>query len=278
MTDNNVALRFPFTIFHTQHRMNDYRADDMYCGDLTESELTGRYGLKTISDNVDPWRSEWKNFPRSNYAVVQQKISQQELVNKLFTEFRRDSWIFTFFGYRDLFLDMVNHFQYGNGQPFRSSKLNFAYKRQIETDLSRDSSLKAIKEVLSKSINFDEKFYPSQERQSLTDAVLDTVLPKFTRWTDKINGLSMSVHDIYATKIVLESLKVDGEDFEANIHYASQDHFGLDAHDILNPTFHRLHIFRIWFVLQRWQQFGFKPFFTNMEANITLKGTKSENK
>jgi hypothetical protein len=33
-----------------------------------------------------------------------------------------------------------------------------------------------------------------------------------------------------------------------------------------------LRFFRIWFVLQRWEKLGFKPFTTEMEANISIKG------
>ncbi|WP_261430850.1 DUF3289 family protein, partial [Serratia quinivorans] len=32
------ALEFPCTIFKTQKRMDDYRAEDMRCGDLSESQ------------------------------------------------------------------------------------------------------------------------------------------------------------------------------------------------------------------------------------------------
>ncbi|QKJ86885.1 DUF3289 domain-containing protein [Paramixta manurensis] len=35
-----------------------------------------------------------------------------------------------------------------------------------------------------------------------------------------------------------------------------------------------LRAFRIWFVLQRWDNLGFKPFFTNMQASITISGEK----
>ena len=34
-----TALRFPCTIFKTQDRMDDYSAEDMRYGDLTESQL-----------------------------------------------------------------------------------------------------------------------------------------------------------------------------------------------------------------------------------------------
>ncbi|MEE4411019.1 DUF3289 family protein, partial [Serratia sp. C2(2)] len=36
--------------------------------------------------------------------------------------------------------------------------------------------------------------------------------------------------------------------------------------------------FRIWFVLQRYNQFGFKPFMTNMEATVEITGRRNESK
>jgi len=50
-----AALTFPFTIFQTRNRMNDYSAEDMRCGDLTKVQLIPRYRLNYISNQVDPW-------------------------------------------------------------------------------------------------------------------------------------------------------------------------------------------------------------------------------
>ncbi|WP_158689492.1 DUF3289 family protein, partial [Cronobacter sakazakii] len=50
------------------------------------------------------------------------------------------------------------------------------------------------------------------------------------------------------------------------------DHFGLDTDDISKVQFNAFTFFRIWFVLQRFNKFGFKPFFTNFEAKITIAG------
>jgi len=37
-------------------------------------------------------------------------------------------------------------------------------------------------------------------------------------------------------------------------------------------------LFRLWFVLKRYNQFGFKPYMTNMEATIEVKGNRNESK
>ncbi len=41
----------------------------------------------------------------------------------------------------------------------------------------------------------------------------------------------------------------------------------MDAFD-----FNSISFFRIWFVLQRYEKFAYKPFFTNFGAKITLTG------
>ncbi|AML58575.1 hypothetical protein AXX16_2878 [Serratia rubidaea] len=51
-----------------------------------------------------------------------------------------------------------------------------------------------------------------------------------------------------------------------------QDHFGLDVSDIRKKKFSQFQFFRIWFILQRFNRFGFRPFLTNMEAVIDIEG------
>ncbi|KGT92266.1 hypothetical protein NG99_14785 [Erwinia typographi] len=273
MSRDTQALCFPFTVYQTQNRMDDRRADDMYCGDLTERQLKEVFRLEKIFGKIDPWTLERTDFPISNFAVIRHKMTHAEVAQRLFDEFRRDSWPFSFLGYRQLFLDMVNHFQCGCGRPFSSSLLNFAYKNQIESDLSSvNSSWLKIKNVLTANIVWDKGYYPDKLKNQLTLAVSNSVLPRFDRWKDNINGLGMSVHGVYATHITLRSLLVEEKNYRAVVHYKGQDHFGLDNRDIMSPKFHHLNIFRIWFVLQRWQKFAYRPFMTNMEATITIEG------
>ena len=62
------ALQFPCTI---RKVMDDYSADDMRCGDLTEEELKSRYRLDYISDRVDPWNLTLRSLldrPQSLYC------------------------------------------------------------------------------------------------------------------------------------------------------------------------------------------------------------------
>ncbi len=88
--------------------------------------------------------------------------------------------------------------------------------------------------------------------------------------------MGISVHDTWATHITLKSLQIDNHRYRAIVHYKVQDHFGLDSHDILKTKFNQFRFFRIWFVLQHYNQFGFKPFMTNMEASIEITGERNE--
>lgn len=82
-------------------------------------------------------------------------------------------------------------------------------------------------------------------------------------------------HDTWATHITVKSLQVDSESYRALVHYRVQDHFGLDDDDIRKIKFNQFRFFRIWFVLQRYNQFGFRPFMTNMEATVEITGKRN---
>lgn len=90
--------------------------------------------------------------------------------------------------------------------------------------------------------------------------------------------MGLTVHDTWATQITLKSLQIDDDSYRAIVYCKVQDHFGLDNADILNIKFKHLLFFRIWFVLQRYDKFGFKPFMTNMEATIEITGGHNEKK
>lgn len=115
-----------------------------------------------------------------------------------------------------------------------------------------------------------KKCYPEKLKEELRDAVLRGRLPKFDRFQDNFNGMGITIHDTWATHITIKSLHIDDNRYHAVIHYKVQDHFGLDNDDISKFKFKQFRFFRIWFVLQRFNQFGFKPFMTNMETTIEI--------
>jgi len=275
-----ASLHFPCTIFKTQNRMDDYSAEDMRCGDLTEAQLKSHYRLDYISDRVDPYmltRRSSMDRPQSMFCCNRrgagEKISRQQCAMMLFDEFRSLSRNFSIYGpYSHLIEKMIIHMQNGNGTPFHDMSLDTALKEHILNDKSKNSTRLRLHEVIKKNIDWHKKHYPAKEKDKLKEIILGGKLPKFDRFQDDFNGMGITVHDTWATRITIKSLHIYNDHFRAVVHYKVQDHFGLDSDDILKKKFSQFHFFRIWFVLQRYNQFGFKPFMTNMEAIIEIKG------
>ena len=118
----------------------------------------------------------------------------------------------------------------------------------------------------------------SRTKKALNDAIMNGRLPKFDRLQDRVNGLGITVHDPWATHITIKSLYIDKERYHAKVHYEVQDHFGLDDDDISKVKFKYFRFFGIWFILQRYSLFAFKPFMTNMEATVDIYGERNESK
>ena len=263
--------------------MDDFGANDMRCGDLSAEQLKRDFGLSTVSDRVDPWTLARKKhqqvptYPASSSAWKAESISRQECINALFDEFRERAKMFSFYGpYRDNIIEMITHMQHKRGLDFSSTKLDSALREQILTDRSDKNSTRfLLKDALEINIDWDNGYYPLNIKYLLTDAIGKGILPKFDRIKDRFNGMGISVHDTWATQITIKSLKVENNRFRAVVYYKIQDHFGLDNLDIQNWKFRQFNLFRIWFVLQRYSQFAFKPFMTNMEATIEITGERS---
>ncbi|MCT4701803.1 DUF3289 family protein [Enterobacteriaceae bacterium H20N1] len=277
-------LQFPCEIFKTQKRMDDYGADDMRYGDLSEAQLKSQFNLTDVSSRVNPYTLT-KITPFNQIRIYgsrseDEKVSRQECAGILFDEFRYLSRSFSMYGpYKTLIEKMISHMQYGNGAPFTDLYLDAALKAHILNDRSPDNSSRLqLKAVLEKNIDWEKMCYPEKYKDRLRDAIMSGKLPKFDRFQDNFNGMGITVHDTWATDITIKSLQISGHRFRAVVQYKIQDHFGLDKHDILNTTFKKLRFFRLWFVLQRYNQLGFKPFITNMEAVIEIVGERNESK
>ncbi|WP_170974421.1 DUF3289 family protein [Citrobacter sp. wls619] len=266
-------LKFPAMIFKTRHIMDDESAEDMKYGDLTEQQLRNDYHLEQVSDSIDPWRNQ---FFIPGVTQFPQPLSDAEVVSNLFSDFRLESAKLTFMGYRSVFLAMVDHLQNRTPGVFTSKDLDLAAKEQIENDKSENSTYMAIKRILDLNIDFDAGGYPESRRSKLTIAIEGKILPKFDRNLDKVNGLGLSVHDMYATHVTITSLKVVNNTYEAYVHYRMQDHFGLDTNDITHWLYSHWDVFKIWFVLQHYEKEGyaFKPFITEINTTVKITGVK----
>ncbi|WP_338510687.1 YPO3983 family protein [Erwinia aphidicola] len=197
----------------------------------------------------------------------------------LFDEFRQLSRVFSLYGpYKSLIESMINHMQSGEGKAFSSIYLDVALKEQIERDSTENSTSKLLRKAIKERVDWEKRYFPQENREYLTKAILGGKLPKFDRFVDNFNGMGISVHDTWATHITLKSLKINNDSYRAVVHYKVQDHFGLDGNDILNIKYRQLRFFRIWFVLQRYNKLAFKPFMTNMEASVVITGGRNDGK
>ena len=267
------ALQFPCTIFRTQKWMDDYHASDMRCGDLSESQLKTQFKLADVSARVNPYTLT--KIPPRGQSGEGEKITRQQCTAIMFDEFRELSRAFAIYGpYRQLIAQMIVHMQKNTGTEFTDMWLNRALREHIVNDRTNNSSLLKIQQALNEKIDWKNKCYPSKDKGKLREIILEGKLPKFNRFQDSFNGMGITVHDTWATHIKIKSLSIDNDRYCAVVHYKVQDHFGLDHNDILKFKFHQFRFFRIWFVLQRYHQFGFKPFMTNMEATVEITGNR----
>nr|WP_255562248.1 DUF3289 family protein [Rahnella sp. PD12R] len=266
----------PVLIFKTKRKMDDYDAQDMHHGDLTEDVLKNKFDLRDVSARVDPYTGTKLDPSPYSYYLPQKEVQLDKgnSARILFDEFRDLSDSFSFYGeYKGVMRRMITHMQGNTGTPFNDPLLDQALKEQILNDTSSGSSLIQIKQALADNIDADEEIYPLARKGKLTESVsLHSKLPKFDDLIDRINGLVITVHDTWSTEITLESLDIHGSSYSAQIKYKVQDHFGLDDYDISNRVFHQFRIFRIWYTLQRWENYGFRPFITEMNTTITITG------
>ncbi|MFP1741419.1 DUF3289 family protein [Lonsdalea quercina] len=299
-------MTIPALIFTTRHKMDDYEADDMKCGDLDIETLKSKYNIdvNNASSVVGPvelikkqadtrsirsldaetpmleplYLSISENFFKKDAPPIE-KVTQEEAAAMMFDEFRESAANLTpLGGSENIIMKMIKHMQENTGKPFSSPFLDSALKEQILEDNSSSSTLLNIKKTLASSIDYDNGFIPKDKESRFRENIQkQTVLPKFDRWLDYVNALGLSVHDTWATHITLESLDIQGDSYKAVVHYRVQDHFGLDDKDILNTDYnHSFAIFKLWFVLQRSKQYGYKPFITEMNTRVEISGRRGE--
>ncbi|WP_437611273.1 DUF3289 family protein [Erwinia sp. V71] len=212
------AIRLPTLLFTTQRQMDDYNAADMRYGDISVDRLQQHYKLSDISAYINPF-----TYPdRAHSARV------------LFDEFRYLSGTFSFVGdYQPLIGKMITHMQVADGAKFTDTLLDKA----LAEHSSLESSLERIKKALTIHTDWERNTFPRTKWEKMQEEIMESTLPKFNNWMDRINGLTISVHDLWAANITLKSLEIKDNRYKADVHYHIQDHFGLDDNDIT----HRLY-------------------------------------
>lgn len=288
-------LPLPARIYETTRQMDDYKAKDMRYRDLDTLALRNQFyiDVDNVSAKVNPrtlklqptasTATQYSPYAMQSLEQQMPSVSKDEATRLMFDEFRELAKLYSFHGpYKNIITEMIDHMQENIGTPYSSPLLDKALKEQILNDHSEKSSLLEINDVLKRAIDYEYGFIPLNKKGDIFDEkgnfkeLSKTVLPKFDRKIDNTNGLVITVHDTWSTHITLESLEVNGDSYRARVHYRIQDHFGLDDDDVLNPVYREFRIFRLWFALQRWDQYGYKPFITEMNATVEITGGRGE--
>ncbi|EBH9036567.1 TPA: DUF3289 family protein [Salmonella enterica] len=139
--------------------------------------------------------------------------------------------------------------------------------------ITRKTALGAIRSVINnywqnryQQIGGSDFIYEVQRQIS------EVRLPKFDDFEDQFNGMGITDHDIFFQRIILYNFVRSRIGWSAEIVFEAQDYFGLDREDITKTLFRSFRFFRIWFVLQRYNAFKFKPFMTKFHARIKISG------
>lgn len=279
--DMYLLMSLPREIFSTSHRFEDYHIDDMQYGDLDDWDFY-TLGLKDISARVDPFRClQFDMMTTFNSQALDfghqqpqgRPISRQHCADILFDEMKELSVQFAKGLYFPIIGELIDHFHYGNGQPWFGELLNRAYTDVIRGAGTNDVLMK-IRDEINKQLHskrdarLDDFFFVR-----LKSEMQDSKLPKFNRYIDRVNGLGVSVHDIYAQQIKLVRFQRYAMSWEGLLSFKGQDHFGLGKEDITNTLYKNFRFFRIWFFLQRHRDYAYRPFLTNLNAHAHIKGS-----
>ncbi|WP_049012870.1 DUF3289 family protein [Enterobacter hormaechei] len=276
-------MNFPCEIlFQTKQRINDTSTDDMRYSDLSAVELQS-LGLNDVSSMVNPYNMIFKDnadkyfkFPSiAGYSLKDDRpVTPDECASILFDEMRELSGAFASGQYKNLIGEMINHFQHGDGRPFGySALLNRSYSDLLRAKQYGNTTLGVIRKVINDYVSDRRKHVGSQGSiWDVKTGILNAALPKFNDFEDRFNGMGITVHDIYFQRIVMLNFRRYQIGWEADILFEAQDHFGLGREDIMKKLYQNFRFFRIWFVLQRYNRFSFKPFVINFNASVKLTG------
>ncbi|ECI3444082.1 hypothetical protein DMM05_14095 [Salmonella enterica subsp. houtenae] len=276
-----LSMSLPCEIFSTVHRFENYYIDDMQYDDMDDGDFQ-QLGLVDISMRVDPFKclqfETMYSFNTHALDFAPQKlqgrpISRQQCADIMFDEMKELSSQFASGQYAPLIGKLIDHFHYGNGQPWTDELLNRAYA-EIISGIGTNDVLVKIKRAINERWNSKKQVIIDYGFIMEIKSVIkrDSRLPKFNRFIDKFNGLGISVHDIYAQRISLARLQRYAMSWEGLLFFKGQDHFGLGKEDITDALYNKFRFFRIWFFLQRHRDYAYKPFMTNFSAHIRING------
>ncbi|ECC7020882.1 TPA: DUF3289 family protein, partial [Salmonella enterica subsp. arizonae] len=237
-------------IFETTRKMNNFTADDMRHGDMTKEQILQQ--------------GNHKMFTRFNFDNT-----VDEHFGNMASMARWTAWKGE---YPPLIQIMIERFKNNEGGVLRHDLLNKAFLEHSTTI----ECVRRIKEFLSnllynngfRSLSIDDL---QQLALKIRDPKDGVKLPKFDDY-DWFNGLGITIHDTYATKIYLDYIDIKDNSFEASLNFRIQDHFGLDVADVNGKWFEYSQWFCSWFILQRYKVYDYKPFINEANFSCVITG------
>ncbi|AJF74906.1 hypothetical protein TE10_23930 [Raoultella ornithinolytica] len=250
-------------IYSTKNKMNDFTTDDMRYGDLSKEQILAQGKLNRINLFGEEFKINLFNFNKT--------------VDEHFASMDSMAFWTTSGEYAPLIQIMLEKFRKNEGGIMQHELLNKAF-------LGHKTTKKCV-EVIRKLI--DELLLNNQYNQLSENDLIElrarigrnVTLPKFTDW-DWFNGLGITIHDTYSTKIYLDDFEIietetrgfRRKSFKARLTFQIQDHFGLDIADVNGKIFELSSWFCSWFILQRYKPYGYKPFINESNFSIWIDG------
>lgn len=165
-------------------------------------------------------------------------------------------------------MEMLNVFYKGFGKTYKNPRLAGAAFGHDEFRKYHDKILKSIKAVIHEE-TADLKF--------MNDKSLYIPRLSFNNFFDNLNGIGITIHQVYATKIELINYFCDTDKryWTGTFRYTLYDHFGLDWVDILKHGEDNIPPqggdgFKAWYLLQRYRKT--KPFIVELKKDIFCNG------
>ncbi|MFM5363942.1 DUF3289 family protein [Aeromonas veronii] len=233
-----TGLTLPLEIYHTKRKMDDYSADDLQSGDISRNEIIRIGKIYNFAINPDElaYPASWHfNIMKASAEVV--------------------AWG----EYAPVVREMIARFESNAGGVYKSKLLDKAMLEHKTTGKFSQDIISVIRGEVD-----DLGTVTSNLKDVITSHVnQNSTLPKFNDY-DWLNGLGAAVHDVYAVQVTLAKLEFKGKELRGTLSYKIQDHFGLDRPDVDGKGFENLIPYRSWFLLQRYDKYGYKPFISEM--------------
>ena len=243
-------------------KMNDFTVDDMRYGDLTKEQILAQGVMNRIQVFG---KKIMLNFFDFNKTLDEHFASMESMA------------YWTAWGeYAPLIEMMIEKFKKNEGGIFRHELLNKAF---LEHETTKRCVTK-IRNSIREMVILNGYCYLSElDLKSLNNDIKQMKLPKFDS-TDWFNGLGITIHDTYSTNIYLDDFEFIDNDssdpfhkkFKARLIFRIQDHFGLDIGDVNGKLFEDSSWFCSWFILQRYEGYGFKPFINEANFSVWIEG------